>query len=71
MIDFFESPESSTIVRVSFDDESLILTVEFKTTGIYHYFDVPLHVFEAMRVAPSRGQFLAQNVKQRYRYSRA
>ena len=71
MIDFFESPESSTIARVGFDDESLILIIEFKTTGTYHYFDVPQHVFEAMRAAPSRGQFLAQNVKKQFRYSRA
>lgn len=71
MIDFFESPESSTIAKVGFDDEALILIVEFKTTGVYHYFDVPLHVFEAMRAASSRGQFLAQNVKGQYRYSRA
>lgn len=71
MIEFFETPESSTIVRVGFDDEALILIVEFKTTGTYHYFDVPQHVYEAMRGAPSRGQYLAQNVKGTYRYSRA
>lgn len=71
MIDFFDSPESSTIARVGFDDEASILIVEFKTTGTYHYFDVPQHVYDAMRAAPSRGQFLAQSVKGQYRYSRA
>jgi len=71
MIDWFESPESSTIVRVGHDDESQLLIVEFKTTGVYHYYDVPQHVFEAMRSASSRGQFLAQEVKNRYRYARA
>ncbi|MCE9686662.1 KTSC domain-containing protein [Shewanella sp. AS16] len=70
MIDWFESPESSTIVRVGYDDESSILIVEFKTTGIYNYFDVPQHIFESMRGSPSRGSFLAQNVKNMYRYSR-
>ena len=71
MIDSFECPESSTIVRVGFDDEASILIVEFKTSGTYHYFDVPQHVYESMRAAPSRGQFLAQNLKGQYRYSRA
>jgi hypothetical protein len=71
MISWFESPESSTIVRVGFDDEASILIVEFQKTGTYHYFDVPQHVYEAMDAAPSRGQFLAQNVKGQYRYSRA
>jgi hypothetical protein len=71
MIDYFECPESSTILRVGFDDEASILIVEFKTTGTYHYFDVQVHVFEAMRAAPSRGQFLAQNIKNQFRYARA
>ncbi|HDS1201893.1 TPA: KTSC domain-containing protein [Shewanella algae] len=70
MIDWFESPESSTIVRVGYDDESSILIVEFKTTGTYNYFDVPHHIFERMRNAPSRGSFLAQEVKNTYRYAR-
>lgn len=70
MVDWFECPESSTIVRVGHDGESSILMVEFKQST-YHYFDVPSHVFEAMRSAPSKGQFLAQEVKNRYRYSRA
>lgn len=71
MILSFDSPESSTIVRVNYDDESQIMIVEFKSSGQYHYFDVPLHVFEAMQNSSSRGQFLSQEIKNRYRYSRA
>lgn len=70
MAEWFECPESSTVVRVGHDDESLILTVEFKQ-ATYQYFDVPVHIFVALRDAPSKGQFLAQEIKNRYRYSRA
>lgn len=71
MIDWFDASESSTISRVGYDDQAQILIVEFKSTGLYNYFDVPPNVFEEMRAAPSRGQYLAYSVKGRYRYSRA
>jgi hypothetical protein len=70
MIEWFECPESSTIVRVGYDDETMILTVEFKQST-YQYYDVPSHIFQEMRGCGSKGQFLAQQVKNRYRYSRA
>jgi hypothetical protein len=71
MTEWIEAPGSSTIARIGYDDESLTLTVEFITSGTYNYFDVPPHVFEAMRNAPSKGQYLAQQVKGSYRYARA
>lgn len=71
MTEWIDTPESSTIARIGYDDESLTLSVEFKTSGLYNYFDVPPQVFEGMRDAPSRGQYLAQQVKGNYRYARA
>jgi KTSC domain len=70
MIDSFDTPQSSTIVRVTYDGDQQILNVEFKN-GNYDYYDVPVNVFEGMRNAPSTGQYLAQEIKGRYRYSRA
>ena len=70
-MDWIETPESSNIARFSHDDASYILKVEFKNGGIYDYFDVPQHVFEGMCNAPSKGQYLAQQIKGTYRYARA
>jgi hypothetical protein len=70
-MEWIESPESSTIARFGYDEDQSLLAVVFKTTGTYYYYDVPRHVFEAMCTAPSKGQFLAQEVKLRYRYARA
>jgi len=44
--------------------------VEFKKSGVYQYYDVPDYIFEEMKVAPSKGQYLAQNVKGFFRYAR-
>lgn len=65
-----ETPESSNIARFRYQADTRVLTVEFTKGGRYDYFDVPLHVFEGMKAAVSKGQYLAQNIKNRYRYAR-
>lgn len=62
---------SSNIARYAYAPESCVLAVEFKNGGTYNYFDVPEAVFEQMQAAPSKGQFLAQQIKGSYRYARA
>lgn len=69
-MDWVDTPESSNIARFSYDSAIQVLKIEFKKGGTYSYFDVPDHVFESMRNAPSKGQYLAQQVKGRYRYAR-
>jgi hypothetical protein len=65
------TPESSNIAGFDYIKERKLLIVEFKNGGRYNYYDVPQAVFERMKAAPSKGQFLAQNVKGAYRYARA
>lgn len=64
------TPDSSNIAGFDYSKEKLVLTVEFKNGGRYNYYDVPEVVFERMKAAPSKGQFLAQNIKNNYRYAR-
>ena len=68
---WFETPDSSTIARFRYDEKARVLTVEFKNGGTYNYYDVPRGVFEQMKRAPSKGEFLARNIKGAYRYARA
>jgi len=69
-MNWIESPESSSISRFGYDDAIQVLFVEFKNGSVYQYFDVPEPVFEQMKSAPSKGQFLAQVIKGAYRYAR-
>ena len=64
------TPESSNIARYRYDAKAHVLTVDFKSGGIYNYFDVPQAMYEQMRNASSKGQFLALNIKGTYRYAR-
>ena len=70
-MNWIESPESSNIARFAYDDENSVLIVDFLKGGSYNYYDVPQVIFDQMKAAPSKGRFLAQNVKGVYRYARA
>ena len=70
-MNWVSSPESSTIAGFGYVKDTQVLTVEFKNGGRYNYYDVPEGIFDQMKAAPSKGQFLAQNIKGRYRYARA
>lgn len=69
-MNWIDTPESSNISRFGYDADKCVLSVEFKSGGVYDYFDVPAAIFEQMQAAPSKGQFLAQNIKGHYRYAR-
>jgi hypothetical protein len=64
------TPQSSNIAGFDYDKDRQVLTVEFKNGGRYNYYEVPETVFDGMKAASSKGQFLAQNVKSIYRYAR-
>lgn len=67
---WIETPESSNIARFRYDDKTHVLTVGFKNGGTYNYYDVSQKVFDDMKRAQSKGEFLARKVKGIYRYAR-
>ena len=69
-MNWIETPNSSNIARYKYEEKSRVLTVEFRNGGTYNYYDVPKRVYEQMKVANSKGGFLAQNIKGAYRYAR-
>ena len=62
--------DSSNVAAVGYDENSHTLQVEFNSGATYQYFDVPEVIFEGMINAASVGQYLNQQVKGIYRYSR-
>lgn len=69
-MNWIDSPESSNISRFGYDDANQVLYVEYRSGGVYQYFDVSPSVFEQLKTAPSKGQFLAREIKGSYRYAR-
>ncbi len=61
---------SSSISSIGYDAAEEILEVEFIGGSLYQYFGVPLEKHERLMSAASKGQYLDQNIKDRYRYKR-
>ena len=61
---------SSNIASIRYDEERLLLEVEFLNGSRYHYYDVPQQIAQAFDQAGSKGEFLAVSIKGHYRYSR-
>lgn len=61
---------SSNIASIGYDVVSQTLEIEFLNGGVYQYFDVPQHVHQELMKASSHGQYLAQNIKGTYRFSK-
>lgn len=69
-MNWIPTPESSSIAQFAYDSDTSVLFIEFTKGGAYQYFDVPEAVFEAMKVAGSKGQYFAQSIKGVFRYAR-
>lgn len=61
---------SSVIRRFDYDEPSHRLDVQFVTGRRYSYHDVPAKLVEAMRMAPSKGQFFNARIRDHFRFTR-
>ena len=61
---------SSNIASVGYDAASSTLEVGFRNGGVYQYHGVPPSVHQGLMGAGSKGTYLADQVKDRYPYTR-
>jgi hypothetical protein len=57
---------SSNIASVGYDPASETLEVEFHSTGVYQYLNVPLFMYERLMMADSVGIFFNAEIKNAY-----
>lgn len=62
--------ESSNIESIGYDSDSETLEIEFISSGLYQYYDVPEYVYGELMSADSHGIYFNANIKGTYRYSR-
>lgn len=58
-----EPVSSSNLVSVGYEPESETLEVEFKSTGVYQYFNAPSFMHERLMSADSIGTFFNVEIK--------
>ena len=64
------SAASSAIASVGYDAGTETLEVEFQTSAVYQYYNVPQHMCDELLKASSVGQFFNLYIKNAYAYSR-
>lgn len=64
------SVASSNIAAIGYDESTDTLEVEFLGGAVYHYFGVPLNIYEQLMQAGSKGRFLHTYIRNAYAYSR-
>lgn len=64
------SVESSNLDRVGYDDSTNDLYVQFKSSGLYVYRNVPKEVYDELLNAESKGKYHNKNIKWKYEYKR-
>jgi lysyl-tRNA synthetase class 2 len=62
--------QSTAIKSFDYDEEKKILKVEFNHGGIYLYHDLPLAVYKDFQLAPSKGQFFAGQIRDKYSFDK-
>lgn len=59
---------SSNVEAVAYDERTHTLAVLFTNGGLYSYHDVDMDIYVDLAHAQSVGQFLAQQIKNRFSY---
>ena len=62
--------ESSNIKSVGYDKGTKTLELEFNNGGVYHYFSVPIDVYEGLMGAYSKGKYFWKNIRKEFEYEK-
>lgn len=62
-----DTPTSSNIARLQYDEEVGKMQVEFRSGKTYEYDDVPYDIWNAFVSAPSAGKFFNSTIKDVYK----
>ena len=61
---------SSAISSVGYDEQASVLEVEFQSSAVYDYLDVPPKVYRDLLKASSKGSFVSRRIRDRYSFIR-
>ncbi len=61
---------SSTLSSVGYDEDTKVLELEFASQEVYMYYNVPPAIYFGLVIAPSKGSFFNEHVKDRYNYKK-
>jgi hypothetical protein len=61
---------SSNVAEIGYDIDTFTLKIKFNYGGIYQYKNVPLAIFEGLKLAESKGKYVNQNIVNKYSFTK-
>jgi len=61
---------SSVVAAIRYDDKTSKLRVIFQSGNIYDYLKVPIKVYDEMKKASSKAEFLNKEIKPNYEFEK-
>lgn len=65
-----EAVTSTNVASVGYSRHLRALEIEFTRGAIYRFLDVPSNVYRGLLAAESKGHFIAENIRGKYRFVR-
>lgn len=65
-----EAVTSTNVASVGYSRHLRALEIEFTRGAIYRFLDVPSNVYRGLLAAESKGRFIAENIRGKYRFVR-
>ena len=65
-----EPVTSTNVASVGYSRHLRALEIEFTRGAIYRFLEVPSNVYRGLIVAQSKGRFIAENIRGKYRFVR-
>ena len=62
---------STAVDFANYDPDARVMLVKYRGGGLYRYFDVPKEEYDAYRASYSKGKFVNENIKTKYKYAKA
>ncbi|MFW5895214.1 MAG: KTSC domain-containing protein [archaeon] len=62
--------KSSNIESIGYEEKDMILEIEFKSGGVYRYFNVSSGVYDTLMNADSHGRAFHKTIKGYYAYEK-
>lgn len=63
-----EPVDSSNLVSVGYDPQTMILEVEFKKGTVYQYEGVPMDIYTQLMTSVSKGSYHYRNIRMSFPY---
>lgn len=61
---------SSVVAAIRYDDSTSTLRVVYVSGSVYDYKQVPAKVYQEMKTASSKGEFLNKHIKPKYLFEK-